>query len=368
MVFFKDPHTGQKKYYKSFRKYKEAQKAGQDLRALIDNGQVMEAEASRVRIKPMTFKEVVELKHCDWKKQYQRERLSKATFDDYALRLNVLNRKFGKRLLCDISKKDLLEHHQHLLVEHSPSTSNRYLFILKQVFKYGLEVNAIKFDPSADITYFNEDEHKRNKFLNPPEIDKLIAASQKTRAKFYMPALIYLGAEHGTSRQEALDLKWADIGFDFKGVGSIRLFRTKNKNERTEYLMLRTKQALLDWQKHLQWARHRKKIKVKDARFVFCRLDGTSITRFDSAWNRICKLAGIQGFHYHDLRHTFCSNLIISGSDIKDVKEMIGHKDISMTDRYSHLTVLHKRALQQDLHNYYNRDASIASTCTVGET
>jgi site-specific recombinase XerC len=53
----------------------------------------------------------------------------------------------------------------------------------------------------------------------------------------------------------------------------------------------------------------------------------------------------------HDLRHTFCSNLVLSGADLKDVKEMIGHADIGMTDRYSHLTAQHKLLMQRQLTN-----------------
>jgi site-specific recombinase XerD len=45
--------------------------------------------------------------------------------------------------------------------------------------------------------------------------------------------------------------------------------------------------------------------------------------------------------------------LIISGAGIKDAKEMIGHKDISMTDRYSHLTNGRMLALQQQLATHY---------------
>ena len=70
-------------------------------------------------------------------------------------------------------------------------------------------------------------------------------------------------------------------------------------------------------------------------------LNSQPIKRFDSAWRHICKIAKITDFHYHDLRHTFCSNLLLSGANMKDVKEMIGHSDISMTDRYSHLTLNH---------------------------
>jgi hypothetical protein len=50
------------------------------------------------------------------------------------------------------------------------------------------------------------------------------------------------------------------------GIGLIRLFRTKNNgNERTEYLMPRTKMALLEWKSHLEFMRHRKQIQpVRD--------------------------------------------------------------------------------------------------------
>jgi len=201
--------------------------------------------------------------------------------------------------------------------------------------------------------YLSEKDHERNRYILPHAIDDLIKASQETRAKFYMPALIFLGAEHGTSRQEALSLKWGDIDFDFQGKGLIRLFRNKNKRERTEYLMPRTKQALQDWKKHLEWMRHRKRIEIIEPDTVFCRLNGIPLKRFDSAWRRICKIASIDDFHYHDLRHTFCSNLLLSGSDIKDVKEMIGHSDITMTDRYSHITNLHKYYRQNKLAEHY---------------
>jgi integrase len=121
-------------------------------------------------------------------------------------------------------------------------------------------------------------------------VQKLVEASKKTKARFYMPALIFLGAEHGASKQEALSLKWDDIDFDYEGVGIINLFRTKNSRERTEFLMPRTRQALLDWKSHLEFMRHRKKTRVRDTQFVFARMDGTQILRFDNAWRKACEL------------------------------------------------------------------------------
>jgi len=301
----------------------------------------------------MTFSEVGDSLREVWQKKHRRNELSDSTLQGYLIRLGILDKKLGKTILSAINKKKIIELQEELLVAHSPANSNRYLFIIKQVFKHALAINAIPDDPVKGIKYLSESQHERNRFLVPPQITKLVEASKQTRAKHYLPALIFLGAEHGASKQEALSLEWEDIDFWMDGKGTIRFFRTKNKNERTEYLMPRTKKSIIKWRKHLEWMRHRKKIQVKSDRFVFCRLDGTPLKRFDKAWRKTCQIAGIENFHYHDLRHTFCSNLIVSGSDLKQVKDMIGHKDLSMTDRYTHLTSLHKSIIQSNLAQHY---------------
>jgi integrase len=301
-IQYKDPTTGKTKYYNTYRKKKEADQAAHYLRMLIDSGRVNEVRKRTRKVSLMTFSEVANSQIEIWKKRYEKGELRKNTFEGYKHRINVLNRYFGNRFICEISRRDILEYQDNILEEQSAVTSNRSLFIIKQVLQSGLRLGAIVEDPSAGISRLSEKEHERSRYLKHGEINNLVHASMKTRAKKYMPALIYLGIEYGTSRQEALCLKWSDI--DFQGKGLIRFKRTKNNMERSFTLMAKTRQALLSWRSHLDLARHRKKVTVIRDDYVFCRLNGEPIRRFDKAWRHTCKIAGIEDFHYHDLRHT----------------------------------------------------------------
>jgi integrase len=62
--------------------------------------------------------------------------------------------------------------------------------------------------------------------------------------------------------------------------------------------------------------------------------------RFDSinkGWAALMKRASIKNFRFHDTRHDYASRLVMSGVDLFTVKELLGHADIKMTQRYAHL-------------------------------
>ena len=70
---------------------------------------------------------------------------------------------------------------------------------------------------------------------------------------------------------------------------------------------------------------------------------GKKVKNMKKAFKTALKNAGIIDFRFHDRRHTFSSQAIMRGGDLKDVQELLRHKSMSMTLRYSHLSQEHKK-------------------------
>jgi integrase len=101
--------------------------------------------------------------------------------------------------------------------------------------------------------------------------------------------------------------------------------------------------------------------------YVFVDRDGMRIKDVRSAFNGALRRTGIKDFHFHDLRHTFASHLVMGGVDPATIKELLGHKDFKMTLRYSHLAPAHKTAALAVLDGAFNGRPNYTFTAQSNE-
>ena len=67
-----------------------------------------------------------------------------------------------------------------------------------------------------------------------------------------------------------------------------------------------------------------------------------------SRWLKCLKAANIVNFRWHDLRHDTASTLARDGRTLKEIAEILGHKSLASTDRYTHLSTAHKSEVLND--------------------
>ena len=95
---------------------------------------------------------------------------------------------------------------------------------------------------------------------------------------------------------------------------------------------------------------------------VFRTPQGGPCHNFRTACERAVQQAGLEDFTFHDLRHTFASRLVMAGVDLPTVKELLGHKSIAMTLRYTHLSTDHKQRAVSVLEQFGGKVPAIFTT------
>jgi integrase len=165
----------------------------------------------------------------------------------------------------------------------------------------------------------------RLRWLSEAEAASLLATCGKSRNPV-LADIVEFSLFTGVRRGEALGLTWDRVD---RSRGVIRLELTKSGRRREVPLSANADAVLAR-----RWTEGAKG-------YVFSSGKWNS---FRSAWEAALAAAGIDGFRFHDLRHTFASWLIQRGRSLKEVQEALGHQTITMTMRYSHLAPEHLRA------------------------
>jgi integrase len=232
----------------------------------------------------------------------------------------------GPCLLADITPALLTEHKAKL--SQSPATVDKYLKNLSHVFTVAfddwawLDSNPVKKVKSPKLP------RGRVRFLDDGERAKLLQACKESSNAWLYPCVV-LALSTGMRQAELMELKWPDVNLK---DGYLILHQTKNGTRR------RIPLAGLG----LELLQEHAKIRRLDTDLLF---PGTihkdKPIDLRDPFEKALKTAGINDFHWHDLRHCCASYLAMNGASLGEIAEILGHRTLSMVQRYAHLSESH---------------------------
>ena len=209
----------------------------------------------------------------------------------------------------------------------APASIKYALAVVSQVWsaavKYGLVSGAC---PTKQIAIPKKD-NKRQRYLTKEESQKLLS-TLATRSRISYDMAI-LGLDCGLRFGEIASLCWEDC--DFEG-GRMLIRDPKARANRFAFMTARVRKMFEDRG-------------IRSQGLIFTDAKGNKIDRVSKTFRRVADELFNQEVEdtrlkvcFHTLRHTFASWLVEGGVSLYEVKELMGHADFSMTQRYSHLS------------------------------
>jgi integrase len=230
------------------------------------------------------------------------------------------------------------------VVANKPGTINRHVSILKHMFTKAVEWDMVEDETLKRIRRAKllEENNRRLRFLSTEECGTLLNACDK-----HLKPIVIMAMNTGMRKGEILSLKWDNVDLN---SGFILLDSGMTKNgERREIPINATLRTTL--QELFKGTSDRpRRIDVTNVfyRVVYddptekAKSTGKAFVNVQKSFSAACRRAKLKDFRFHDLRHTFASQLVMAGIDITTVKELLGHKTLTMTLRYAHLAPSHK--------------------------
>jgi len=264
------------------------------------------------------------------------------------------------RTLRQISPGDVEHYQARRIKEAAPATVNREVKFLARVFNVAIADHQATTNPVKSVTLFKEN-NERVRFLTEDEEKRLSAAIGEDEWPF-----VTFAFHTGLRQAEQFQLKWTNVDF---ANGVITIPRSKSGKARRVPMNATVRKIL---------RAQRSRCKTE---YVFPVSDGTRSTRDGrkmalidkprekSNYSRrvfrpAVKHADLTDFHWHDLRHTFASRLVMKGVDIRTVQVLLGHQSITTTLRYTHLSPGHQLTAVERLDEPVTDDVTGTTTGT----
>lgn len=243
---------------------------------------------------------------------------------DVGLIKNHIGPQFGSLCMDELKKQDVVAFINKQLLTHAPGSVNRVVILLRYIFNLAIrwETAGISKNPTAGIPILEEN-NKKERYLSPEEARKLIGALQDSwnpMLQYIVPMLILTGAR----KNEVQQAKWEDINWEQ------RIWRIPiSKSGKARHVPISDGALLL-----LESIP-----RLEGCPWIFANPKTQAPYKsFYGSWNSARKSVGLSDVRIHDLRHSFASFLVNSGRSLYEVQRILGHSQISTTQRYAHLS------------------------------
>ena len=271
--------------------------------------------------------------------KYER-RVSVNTVDSYGENLLLLKNYTNKDLIS-LKKEDIKDFLDN--VEATARTKAHYLTVFNSFYKYLVFMDKIKSNPCDGIKA-PKLEKKLPTYLTNEEIAKLFNIRLTKPVDYRNKAILEVMYATGARISEVINLKVNQIDFEeciIRVVG-------KGKKERIIPLDDVAIEALDNYINNYRPFL----IKNETCNYVFLNKNGEKISRqmiFKMLKNLANKAGITKEISPHTLRHSFASNLLNNGADLRVIQELLGHENLETTEIYSHLQ---NKKIKDDYNNH----------------
>ncbi len=267
----------------------------------------------------------INYKFAELAREYLKWTERQRSYKDKKLWIKQLIEVFGYLDVKDLSTRIIEQWQSKRLKYNKPSTVNRILATLKHMINKAVQWDMVSEETLKQVRNVKllEENNKRLRFLTVEECQSLIGCCAP-----HLKPIVTVALHTGMRKSEILNLKWEQIDL----VHGFILLDTSKNGERREIPIDNTLDEMFNQIPH-----------SIESIYVFTDRDGNPYKSVKKSFSTALKKARIRDFRLHDLRHCFGSHLVMNGVDLTTVKDLLGHKSLTMTLRYAHLAPEHKR-------------------------
>lgn len=299
--------------------------------------------------KAMTFGDYIRDHYAPWAIAHQKA--GQATVDAIAATFRGLYEK----PLSEVSALDVEAiKAKRLKAGRMPATVNRDLDRIRGALSRAVDWAMLPEHPLRTVKRAKGDDNSRVRYLSKGEEKRLRKALQDrererrqrrangnawctqrggegrpmwpaTGYTDHLMPLVLVAMNTGLRRGELFSLNWDNVNLAGKML-TVTAGNAKSRKARHIPMNAEALTVLKRWKRQ-----------GDGEGLVFPGTEGERMTNINKSWDGLVEAAKLDDFRFHDLRHDFASKLVMAGVDLNTVRELLGHADIAMTLRYSHL-------------------------------